>query len=276
MARFQAVEVTAEQAWFLADRLGMGSYPWKLAITGPFVNPDEQANFAERCSAELTEAGVLDQQGSVIPAVASSVRGICQAGQWLEWLTIVDANQMLRGVLARTAADTAVVALRYAQMVTFTPLQLAHSEAIVPIVTTGLPADQAPARFNEFELSMDIGKKVDERVSRGADLSEALIDLGISASDADIMAMARTGKRITVELTAHEAVNGARNQTDVSVNLISTDVGLILVTPISGSPGAGGMSLFSPADSFAVAMAIRDLTERLPSGTWFPGEHVNI
>lgn len=276
MGRTKAVEVTAEQAWFLADHLGAGSYPWKLAITGTYVDPSERESFNERCRTELAAAGVFDEQGNVSPAVAAAVRGICRAGQWLEWLTIVDAGQMLRGVLARTSADTAVVALRYAQMVTFTPMQLAHSEALVPIITTGLPEDQHPARFNEFELSMDIGKKIDERVSRGADLAEALVDLGISESDADIMSMARSGKRITVELTAHEAVNGARHQTDVSVNLISTDVGLILVSPTSGSPGSGGVSLFSPAEPFAVAMAVRDLTARLPSGTWFPDENVNI
>lgn len=43
------------------------------------------------------------------------------------------------GVLARTSPPDAVVALRYAQMVTLTPMQVTHSEAIVPIITAGLP-----------------------------------------------------------------------------------------------------------------------------------------
>ena len=63
MAEFEAAEVTAHQAFFLADYLGAGMYPWKLAITGPYVDPAERGPFNERCLAELTEAGVIDDQG---------------------------------------------------------------------------------------------------------------------------------------------------------------------------------------------------------------------
>lgn len=275
-SRFAAVEVTAQQAWFLADHLSAGSYPWKLAITAPYMDPSDRDPFNEQAMAELTEAGVIDAHGHVESSVAESVRAVCQAHQWLEWLTVIDADQILRGTLARTSPPYAVVALRYAQMVTFTPLQLTHSEAVVPIITTGLPADQQPAQFDEFSLPMDIGKAIDERIGRGADIVETLIELGVSDRDAQIMEVARTGDRVTVELTAHEATNGARHQTDVSVNVISTEVGLILVSPLAGEPRAGGESVFTPADSFAVSMAVRDLTERLPSGTWFPEENFSI
>jgi len=276
MARFDAVEVTAHQSFFLADYLSAGMFPWKLAITGPYVDPSERGPFNERCLAELTEAGVIDPQGRVKPTVAESVRTVCQANQWLEWLTVVDADQILRGVLARTSAPEVVVALRYAQMVTFTPLQLTHSGDVVPIISAGLPPDQPPAQFNEFELGMDIGKQIDERIARGADIVDTLTDLGVPERDAEIMEMARTGNRITVELTAHEATNGARHQTDVSVNLISTELGLILVSPPAGEPREGGTSVFMPAEPFAVSMAVRDLTARLPSGTWFPNENYDI
>ena len=37
--KYEAVEVTAHQAWFLADYLRAGSYPWMLAITAPYVDP---------------------------------------------------------------------------------------------------------------------------------------------------------------------------------------------------------------------------------------------
>ena len=37
-----AVELTAEQAWFLADRLGAGSFPWVLAITQPYADAAER------------------------------------------------------------------------------------------------------------------------------------------------------------------------------------------------------------------------------------------
>lgn len=276
MARFEAVEVTAHQAWFLAEHLSAGAYPWKLAITAPYVDPGEREPFNERCLAELAEIGVVDEQGRVKPSVAESVKTICQATQWLEWFTMIDPDQILRGVLARVSAPEVVVALRYAQMVTFTPLQLTHSEAVVPIISAGLPQDQPPARFTEFELRMDIGKQIDERIARGADIMETLTDLGVPERDAEVMELARTGERITVELTAHDSLNGARHQTDVSVNLVSTEVGLILVSPPAGEPREGGRSVFAPAEPFAISMAIRDLTARLPSGTWFPNENYDI
>lgn len=273
---YEAVEVTARQAWFLADYLHAGSYPWKLAITSPYVDPSERDSFTEQCVDELTAAGVIDVRGQVRSSVAQAVKTVCQARQWLEWYTIIDADQILRGVLARSSPPDAVVALRYAQMVTFTPLQLTHSEAIVAIITAGLPANQQPAPLSEFSLPMDIGKAIDDRIGRGADIVETLTDLGVAERDAEIMELARTGDRITVELTAHEATNGARHQTDVSVNVVSTQVGLILISPPAGEPRAGGNSVFAPGDSFAVAMAVRDLTDRLPSGTWFPEEHFSI
>ncbi|MCH9731953.1 MAG: ESX secretion-associated protein EspG [Actinomycetia bacterium] len=279
MARFQAVEITAQQAWFLASYLHAGAYPWKLAITAPFADPDEEKSFQGRCLAELTDAGVIDDQGQVQPSVAEAVRTVCQATQWLEWLTVVgeDPDQVLRGVLARTSSSTeAVAALRYAQLVTFTPLQLTHSEAVVPVICAGLPPDHTPAAFTEFSLPMDVGKQIDERIGRGADIVETLTELGVPERDAEIMEMARTGARVNVEVTAHEATNGARQQTDVSVNVISTEVGTLLVSPPAGEPREGGTSVFTAADPFAVAMAVRDLTDRLPSGTWFPEENFEI
>jgi len=40
-----AVELTAEQAWFLADRLGAGGFPWVLAITQPYSDPAAKDGF---------------------------------------------------------------------------------------------------------------------------------------------------------------------------------------------------------------------------------------
>jgi hypothetical protein len=275
-SNFPAAEMTAHQAWFLADHLRVGSYPWSLAITAPYTDPGEKAAFDEQCRADLTETRVLDEEGNVVPAIAAAVKTACQPRQWLQWLTIIDQDRILRGVLARTSPPDAVVVLRYAQMVTLTPLQLHGSESLVPIITAGLPEDQRPAHFEEFSIPMDTGKAIDDRIGRGAEIVETLVDLGVPEREAEIMELARTGERITIELTAHEATNGARNNTDVSVNVISTEVGSILVSPPAGEPREGGSSVFAPAEPFAVAMAIRDLTDRLPSGTWFPEENFSI
>ena len=273
MTRFEAVELTAHQAWVLADYLQAGTFPWKLAITAPYFNPEEREAFNEKTLIELTDNGVIDSSGNVKASVAHSIRSVCHPHQWLEWMTLVDADQVLRGVLVRPTDTAAVVALRYAQMVTFTPMELTHSEAVVPIITAGLPIDAQPARFTEFELSMKTGAAIDTRIARGADIVETLTELGIPEQAASVMELARTGDRVNIELTAHVATgNGAHHHTDVSVNIISTEVGLILVSPASGESEADGISTFAPGDTFAIAMAVRELTARLPTGPWFPEE----
>jgi EspG family len=276
LSRFEAVEVTAEQAWFLADHLPAGTYPWKLAITAPYFDLADRDGFNQRCLEELTAAQVIDEQGRVRPAVAQCVRAVCHPRQWLEWLTVVDKDQILRAVLARTSSPLdVVVALRYAQMVTFTPMQVGCSEEVVPIITAGLP-DQSPARFDEFSLPLDITTTIDERIAHGADIVETLTELGVPEETAQVMEIARTGEHTNVEITAHDAINGASHATDVCINIISTEVGRILVCPSTDAGGGAGESVFAPADPFAVAVAVHDLTARLPSGTWFPDETFTI
>ncbi len=266
---YHAVEVTADQAFYLADRLRAGSYPWRLAITSPYIDPAEMEAFNARCAEQLADSGVLDGQGRVHPAVADMVRAVCRAHQWLEWLTVIDADRILRGVLARTSSSgpSAVVALRYAHLVTFTAMQIDHSEGVVPIVTAGLE-DQRPASFTEFAIPMDLGVRVDKRIAAGAEVSAVLADLDIPERAAEVMELALDGQRSFVEITAHDVVEGAPHSTDVSVSVINSAAGRILVSP-GDEPRHGGDSTFGPGDSFAIAVALRDLTARLPSRSWF-------
>jgi hypothetical protein len=266
-----AVEVTAEQAWFLGERLAAGAFPWRLAITAPYTDPGDRERFDARCAADLTAQDVM-VDGHVDAGVAASIRAVCRARHWLEWVTVAGPDQVLRGVLARDPGGSAVAALRYAQMLTLTPLEVDYAEALVPIVTAGL-AEQRPARFTEFTLAMDLGVAVDRRIAAGADIAETLAGLGLSEGQAQIMEMARTGDRTLVEITAHELTeHGARRDSDVCVNIINSNAGRILVAPPAGEPRAGGESVFAPAEPLAIAVALRDLTARMPSGSWFPDE----
>ena len=79
-----AVELTAEQAWFLADRLGAGGFPWVLAITQPYSEPSAQAAFDADQVTALTRMGVLSADGAVHPAVAQWIRAVCRPRRWLE------------------------------------------------------------------------------------------------------------------------------------------------------------------------------------------------
>lgn len=269
MSEFPAIEVTAAQAWFLAEHLQAGGYPWMLAITAPYSDPAERASFNKRCLQELQAMGLMDGQGRVHQALAHSVTTVGRATQWLEWYTTVTPERILRGVLARTGEPDAVCVLRFAQMVTFTPIQVSYTEALIPYLTAGLP-DQPPARFNEFSLPMDLGVTIDHRVANGADIVDELIDAGVPEGAVHVIATARGGTFTNAEITAHESIHGVRRSTDVGVSLLGTDVGRILVSPPPGEPREGGESVWAPADPFAVAAALHHLTGRLSSGSWFP------
>ena len=52
-----AVELTVEQAWYLAEGPAAGSFPWVLAITPPYSDSAAAGGFAAGVSAELTELG---------------------------------------------------------------------------------------------------------------------------------------------------------------------------------------------------------------------------
>lgn len=145
MTRFEAVEITAHQAWFLAEHLHAGSFPGSW-LSPPLFRPLRARRLQHQDPGRARCIGVLDAEGNTKPSVAQSIRTICHASQWLEWLTLdsTDNERVLRGVLARSSDSDAIVALRYAQMVTFTPLQLTHSEAVVPIITAGCPAMRGP------------------------------------------------------------------------------------------------------------------------------------
>ena len=60
-----AVELTVEQAWFIAEEVGCGSFPWVLAITPPYSEPAAAGQFAADRVAELTELGVMSGSGAV-------------------------------------------------------------------------------------------------------------------------------------------------------------------------------------------------------------------
>ncbi|OAT69308.1 MULTISPECIES: ESX secretion-associated protein EspG [Mycobacteroides] len=278
MPEYDAVEVTAQEAWFLADYLQAGEFPRILRITAPYFHPHDAEPFNAQCVAALRdrEQPIIDADGAVRPQVANWVRTTCYRTQWLEWLAYAsdDPHMILRGVMARTATPfDAVTVLRYAQMVTFTQHQIPYAEAVVPFITAGLPT-QVPARFEEFDLSASAGKQLDERIARGADIVDILTELDIPYSSAQVMAMARTGKRMTIELTAHEATNGVYRNTDVSVGIIATEAGLVLASPDPGN--SGRTATWMPAEPLAIAVAVRDLTARLPSGGWFPNETLTL
>ncbi|TFV55426.1 ESX secretion-associated protein EspG [Mycobacterium sp. PS03-16] len=265
-----AVELTDAAAWYLAEVIGAGTFPWVLAITPPYSQEAERASFAEDTAARLTALGVLAEDGGVDPRVADWLMVVCRAEQWLDLRFVSGAGDLLRGVVARRAGRT-VVALRNRELVTFTAMDIDHPHALVPVLCAGL-SHRAPGRFDEFTLPMAVGARADERIRRGTPLAEVLDFLGIPASARPVVEAAfDPARRSYVEIVAGEHRDGHRVSTDVGVSIVDTTAGRVLVSPQRAFDGEW-VSTFAPGTSFAIAAAVERLTGALPSGPWFPDQ----
>ncbi|MHC9291331.1 ESX secretion-associated protein EspG [Mycobacterium sp. LTG2003] len=273
-----AVELTTEQAWYIADVLGAGAFPWVLAITPPYSEPAQRSGFVAEQTAELTRMGVLNSSGEVNPLVAQWVRLTCRATQWLDLRFVSGPGDLLRGIVARGRAfargdgqrgdGRTVVALRNAQLVTFTEMDISHPHALVPVLTAGL-SQRRPARFEEFALPAAAGARADEQIRNGTPLAEVLGFLGVPASARPVVESVFEGRRTYVEIVAGEHRDGHRVTTQVGVSVVDTPQGRILVSPSKAFDGEW-ISTFTAGSADAIAAAIERLTASLPSGSWFP------
>jgi hypothetical protein len=175
-----AVELTVDAAWFLADIVRGGTLPWVLAITPPYSEHSERARFEAIQIDQLSRMGVMAGDHRVDPAVAQWIRLLCRAAQWLELRFVGAEGRMLRGIIARSGGET-VVALRTGELITFTKMDIDHPQAMVPVLSAGLTR-QPPARFEEFSIPARVGVRADERLRNGTPLREVLEYLGIPAS----------------------------------------------------------------------------------------------
>ncbi|MBU9762655.1 ESX secretion-associated protein EspG [Mycobacterium sp. TNTM28] len=264
-----AVELTTDQAWYLAEVLEAGAFPWVLAITPAYSDPAQRPGFIAEQAAALTRLGVLDASGVVNPRVAQWIRLACRANQWLDLRFVSGPGDLLRGIVAR-AKDRTVVVLRNAQLVTFTEMDIDHPHALVPVLTAGL-SQRRPARFEEFALPAAAGARADEQIRNGTPLVEVLGFLGIPASARPIVESAFEGRRTYVEIVAGEHRDGHRVTTQVGVSIIDTPEGRILVSPSKAFDGEW-VSTFTAGTADAIAMAVERLTASLPSGSWFPDQ----
>ena len=262
-----AVELTAEQAWFVADALGAGSFPWVLAITPAYSDRAQRAAVEPRLSGELAALGVMTEDGVINSAVRQWVTTACRPRRWLELRFVSASGSMLRGLVARRDAHT-VIALRSGGLVTFTALDVDDPQALVPILTAGL-SGRHPARFDEFSIPARVGARADEQLRNGAALADVVEFLGIPPSAHAVVEAAYAPGRSYVEIVATDHRDGHRVSTDVGVSVVDTTEGRVLVAPSKAFDGEW-VSTFSPGTPLAIATAVERLTATLPDGAWFP------
>lgn len=272
-----AVELTVDQAWCIAETVGAGTFPWVLAITTPYTDAAERGAFLATQTAELARMGVVSADGAINPAVADWIRVVCFPERWLDLRYVGSAaasggDDLLRGIIARRGSKT-VVALRNAQLVTFTAMDIHDSRALVPILGVGL-AQRPPARFDEFNLPAQVGARADERLRNGAPLTEVLDYLGIPQSARPVVESVFTGPRSYVEIVAGCHRDGRHASTEVGMSIVDTELGRVLVSPSRAFDGEW-ISTFAPGTSFAVAVAVEQLTGQLPDGHWFEGNRLS-
>lgn len=282
-AQPNAVELTVEQAWFIAETVGAGTFPWVLAITTPYTDATERGAFLDRQAAELTRMGMMSEGGAVNPAVADWIRQVCFPDRWLDLRyvgsgAISGADELLRGIIVRRDDETrktakTVVALRNAQLVTFTAMNIHNARALVSVLGVGL-AQRPPAQFDEFSLPARVGARADERLRNGASLTEVVDYLGIPRSARRVVESVFTGPRSYVEIVAGCRRDGQHAGTEVGVSIVDTTAGRVLVSPSRAFDGEW-ISTFRPGTPFAIAVAVEQLTSELPDGEWFPGNRVS-
>ena len=272
-----AVELTVDQAWFIAESVEAGTFPWVLAITTPYYDAAERPAFLARQAAELTQMGVVSAHGVVNPAVAQWVRVVCFPERWLDLRYVgptradpdaEGAADLLRGIVA-WGGGTTVVALRNAQLVTFTAMAIDDPRTLARVLGAGL-SQRPPARFDEFSMPARVGARADERLRAGTPLPEVLDYLGIPQSARPVVESVFSGPRSYVEIVAGCRHNGQHATTEVGLSIVDTTAGRVLVNPSRAFDGEW-VSTFRPGNSFAIAMAVEQLTAELPCARWFPG-----
>jgi hypothetical protein len=272
-----AVELTVDQAWCIAETVGAGTFPWVLAITTPYTEAAERGAFLAAQTAELARLGMVSADGVINRAVADWIRVVCFPQRWLDLRYVGSAavsgsEDLLRGIIARRDGKT-VVALRNAQLVTFTSMDIHDARALVPILGVGL-AQRPPARFDEFSLPAQVGARADERLRNGAPLTEVLDYLGIPQSARAVVESVFAGPRSYVEIVAGCHHDGRHTSTEVGMSIVDTALGRVLVSPSRAFDGEW-VSTFSPGTPFAVAVAVEQLTGQLPEGHWFEGHRLS-
>ncbi|MEE6178798.1 ESX secretion-associated protein EspG [Mycobacterium sp. 050134] len=275
-----AVELTVDHAWFIAETIGAGTFPWVLAITPPYRDGGERGAFLERQRAELAEMGLVSPTGVVNQSVADWIRAVCFPDRWLDLRYVTHqgaggTGDLLRGVVAQRPATTrkTIVALRSAQLITFTAMDIDDARGMVPVLGAGL-AQRPPARFDEFSMPMRVGARADERLRSGASLPEVLDYLGIPASARPVVESVFNGPRSYVEIVAGCRRDGREATTEVGLSVVDAAAGRVLVSPSQAFDGEW-VSTFGPGTPFAIAVALEALTALLPDGRWFPDQRLS-
>lgn len=265
MPAADAVELSIDSAWYLADVTNAGTFPWVLAVTPPYRDGREWDAFAADQRAALTSLGIV-AEGEINPTVRQWITTTCRPQRWLELRYLSSAGDMLRGIVARRAGQN-VVALRHGKLITLSAVDILTPGALAAVVTAGL-SGRVPASFDEFTVPVAVGARADQRLRAGAALIDVLDHLGIPESAWPVARAAVEGPRHYVEVVAGQHTGATPATTDVGIAVIDTALGRVLVSPTRAFDRQW-VSVFAPGSDAAIACSVERLTHALPDGGWF-------
>ncbi|MDE1673376.1 ESX secretion-associated protein EspG [Nocardia gipuzkoensis] len=270
-----AIDLNVDAALLLKEMVGIDSYPPVLALLPNIYRLEDRDRVHAVVTEELTEAGIIDGD-SVHPVVEHWLRCLYRPDVELVARILAtgadgEPQGMLRFSLVRSG-DTHVLALRCDDEVVIQTMF--QDRQNLDNVTAALAAALGPAEVLRFTPMTTTVEQLREVPSDPDERRQALLELGAQPHTAAVLtrALAEVARRAEILVIEHQ--DGVSAQTEVSVSVLDTLSGRLIVTPSRAMDGEL-WSTFAPGDDAAVRSGIGALIDLLPGRSWFDTSRVN-
>ncbi|MER7450686.1 ESX secretion-associated protein EspG [Nocardia beijingensis] len=270
-----AIDLNVDAALLLKELVGIDSYPPVLALLPNIYRLEDRERVHAVVGQRLTEVGIVDGD-RVHPAVEHWLRCLDRPDMELA-ARIMDTGldgqprAMLRFSLVRRD-ETHVLALRCDDDVVIqTMFQDGQN---LDNLTAALAAALGPAEALRFTPMTTTVEQLGEVPSDPDERRQALLELGAQPHTAAVLSRALTEVARRAEILVIEHRDGSQAQPEVSVSVLDTTSGRLIVTPSRAMDGEI-WSTFAPGDDAALRSGIGALIELLPGRSWFDTSRVH-
>ncbi|MBF6224119.1 ESX secretion-associated protein EspG [Nocardia abscessus] len=270
-----AIDLNVDAALLLKEMVGIDSYPPVLALLPNIYRLEDRDRVHAVVTEELTEAGIIDGD-SVHPVVEHWLRCLYRpdvelAARILATGADGEPQGMLRFSLVRSG-DTHVLALRCDDEVVIQTMF--QDRQNLDNVTAALAAALGPAEVLRFTPMTTTVEQLREVPSEPDERRQALLELGAQPHTAAVLtrAFAEVVRRAEILVIEHQ--DGVSAQPEVSVSVLDTLSGRLIVTPSRAMDGEL-WSTFAPGDDAALRSGIGALIDLLPGRSWFDTSRVS-
>ncbi|MBF6189798.1 ESX secretion-associated protein EspG [Nocardia beijingensis] len=264
-----AIDLNVDAALVLKELVGIDSYPPVLALLPNIYRLEDRERVHAVVAQRLTEAGIIDGD-RVHPVVEHWVRCLDRpdvelAARIMSTGSDGQPRAMLRFSLVRSD-DTHVLALRCDdEVVIQTMFQDGQN---LDNLTAALAAALGPAEALRFTPVTATVEQLGEVPSDPDERRQALLELGAQPHTAAVLSRALTEVVRRAEILVIEHRDGSQARPEVSVSVLDTTSGRLIVTPSRAMDGEI-WSTFAPGDDAALRSGIGALIDLVPGRSWF-------